>query len=305
MSVLLILFSGLAAFGQVNLALGKVATQSSEMGKPYKPTDGLASKAVDGNTDGRWDQGSVTHTACNIGNNGACQGSQDPFWLVDLGAVYQIDQIVIWNRVEVPERLDKFRIMVKGEFGDWQDFTQLTKGENGKLQEFKGLATYLPSRSRVFPGTKKGRYVRVQLLGSGVILSLAEVQVFGMDVRRPGTVGDSCAGKTLKPGDSMNFKLFALDAVVTVLRGKQEICYLKIVIDSDFKRRWKVNLRDVNEYSATVNYIRFKSEALQNGYLVKWQMTPDEDLYTFTTADGKREVASLTAKLDDPKRTPR
>jgi hypothetical protein len=52
-SILLILVSGFTIFGQasnttdVNIALGKKATQSSDMGTPFAATDGLASKASD------------------------------------------------------------------------------------------------------------------------------------------------------------------------------------------------------------------------------------------------------------------
>ncbi|MCB0611147.1 MAG: hypothetical protein H6562_25370 [Lewinellaceae bacterium] len=42
----------------VELAKGKTATQSSA----YHPYAGQAFKAVDGNTSGRWTDGSVTHT---------------------------------------------------------------------------------------------------------------------------------------------------------------------------------------------------------------------------------------------------
>ncbi|MBT4692003.1 MAG: c-type cytochrome [Planctomycetaceae bacterium] len=67
-----------------NVALNKAAKQST--------TDfaGVASRAVDGNTDGAYANGSQTHTSMQ--NN--------PFWEVDLGQEYPIDDVILWNRTE-------------------------------------------------------------------------------------------------------------------------------------------------------------------------------------------------------------
>lgn len=67
-----------------NVALSKVAKQST--------TDfgGVASRAVDGNTDGAYANGSQTHTSMQ--NN--------PFWEVDLGREYPVDDVILWNRTE-------------------------------------------------------------------------------------------------------------------------------------------------------------------------------------------------------------
>ena len=62
-----------------NLALNKDTYQSTTLGR--HPAD----KAVDGN---RYEYQSCTHTASET----------DPFWVVDLGEVYQIGHISITNR---------------------------------------------------------------------------------------------------------------------------------------------------------------------------------------------------------------
>jgi formylglycine-generating enzyme required for sulfatase activity len=73
-----------------NIALRKHATQSNTYG------NARAQLAVDGNTDGLFDHGSVTHT----------QNGPGEWWEVDLGAVYPLDRIVLWNRTDVAgERL--------------------------------------------------------------------------------------------------------------------------------------------------------------------------------------------------------
>ena len=64
-----------------NLALNKNAVQSSTYF-----SGGEARNAVDGNTDGAWGKGSVTHTG---------EGDDNPYWEVDLGQVSAIETITI------------------------------------------------------------------------------------------------------------------------------------------------------------------------------------------------------------------
>lgn len=72
-----------------NIAIGKKAYQSVNSGT----LGGFdAGKAIDGNTDGRLGQGSVTNTG---------EGTY-LWWEVDLGAVYNVDRIVVWNRTDEP-----------------------------------------------------------------------------------------------------------------------------------------------------------------------------------------------------------
>ena len=68
------------ATGETNLALGKPATQSSTA------YDSPASRAVDGNTDGYWSNGSVSHTDDNY----------QAWWQVDLGSVYQVGKVDVY-----------------------------------------------------------------------------------------------------------------------------------------------------------------------------------------------------------------
>ena len=70
-----------------NLALGRVSAQSSTL--PGYATAGPGG-AIDGNTDGNFFDGSVTHT--NLENN--------PWWQVDLGASSTVNSISIWNRTD-------------------------------------------------------------------------------------------------------------------------------------------------------------------------------------------------------------
>ena len=135
----------------VNLAQGKAATQSSTA------HNGAASRAVDGNTSGIYNDGSVTHT-----NN-----SYQPWWQVQLGANQQIGEIKIWNRTNCcSTRLTNFDVFVYNSSGS---------------QVFKKTITSTPSPSvTINTGGVTGSRVRIKLKGTNP-LSLAEVQVFVTD----------------------------------------------------------------------------------------------------------------------------
>jgi hypothetical protein len=82
--------------GDINVAKGKAAKQSSTMG------ESSADRAVDGNTDGVHGNGSTTHT-----NNAAS------WWEVDLAATAALTKIVIWNRTDCcMERLNGYTVEV-------------------------------------------------------------------------------------------------------------------------------------------------------------------------------------------------
>lgn len=71
--------------GGENLARRGKATQSST---GYL---GAAARAIDGNTDGNYDQSqSVSHTA----------DEESPWWEVDLGGAFPVEEIAVWNRTD-------------------------------------------------------------------------------------------------------------------------------------------------------------------------------------------------------------
>jgi hypothetical protein len=90
--------------GEENIALGRTVSQSSVEG------EGAPERAVDGDTTGEWDHGSVTRT----------EEQSDPWWEVDLEAVSRIDRVVVWNRTDygderLHQRLANFRLKVLDE----------------------------------------------------------------------------------------------------------------------------------------------------------------------------------------------
>jgi hypothetical protein len=79
-----------------NVAFNKPASQTST------DAGGVASRAVDGNTDGNWEGNSVTHTLVG-----------DQMWKVDLLDEYTVKEVVIWNRWDCGvcnSRLTRFAI---------------------------------------------------------------------------------------------------------------------------------------------------------------------------------------------------
>lgn len=133
------------AAGEVNLALGKPATQSST------GWDSPASLAVDGNTNGDWWAGSVSHTEENY----------QAWWQVDLGTAAQISRVDVWLMTVCCSSHGDFDIKVSADGNNWTSFY---------------VAGPVDQVSVPFSG--HARYVRVQLRGLGY-LALAEVQAFG------------------------------------------------------------------------------------------------------------------------------
>ena len=144
-----------------NLALNQPAIQSSTYG------NGVASFANDGNEAGSspW-SADLQHTT----------NEANPWWEVDLGSFSQIDQIHIFNRTDGSQsRLSNFYILVSASpMGGAGNLGELLN--NGSIEQihFPGIA----GAEEVLATNMEGRYLRIQLLGSG-ILHMAEVAVMG------------------------------------------------------------------------------------------------------------------------------
>ncbi len=141
-----------------NWALGGVAS-----GTPAA-FGGTLSKANDGNTDGNFNNGSVTHS----------DGTTGSFWTVDLGSNKSVDGLAIWNRTDCcSNRLSNFNVQVK-DASNAVVFSQNYYTATGYVNPFERIGT---------ANTVQGRYVTVSLLGNNLdgngFLSLAEVQVLG------------------------------------------------------------------------------------------------------------------------------
>jgi hypothetical protein len=163
-----------------NLAQGKPATQSSDL------FGGVAARAADGNTNGAWGGGSVTHT-----DSGA-----QPWWEVDLGAVQQLRTVRVWNRTDCcSNRLSNFYVLVS-------DAPFASTSLSATLAQAGVSAFHTPGAVAVSAAVavnRTGRYVRVQLAASADYLSLAEVEVSG--VASVAAAGHGAAGLDFLNGD--------------------------------------------------------------------------------------------------------
>ncbi|WP_233558310.1 alpha-L-fucosidase [Tessaracoccus sp. OH4464_COT-324] len=151
-----------------NLALNKPSRQIST------GWGGLASRANDGNTDGVWDNQSVSHTA----------HATDPWWEVDLGKSYDLTEVNVWNRSNLDrcgaescdQRLKDFVLLVSEKPFPEVPLSQQMVNPDVQAVQVPGVAGY---PSVVQMAGKKGRYLRVVLPGTSKQLALAEVEVFG------------------------------------------------------------------------------------------------------------------------------
>ena len=134
-----------------NIARGMPAAQSSTL---YNAN---AARAVDGNIEGNFDAGSVTHTGLMV----------KPWWTVNLGAMRQIGSVYIHNRTGSSSgRLSNFTVTVK----DASD--NVTSHIN-----YPGTVGTVPLRMP-FGNTVYGQSVTIRLNSPNAnYLSLAEVEV--------------------------------------------------------------------------------------------------------------------------------
>ncbi len=159
-----------------NLALGGLATQSTTA------AGGVASRGIDGNTNGAFAGMSVTHT----------NGGNPSWWEVDLGERAQIDSIDVWNRTDCcGDRLSNYYVLVS-------ETPNPMPGDAGIFAHFSAEQAGTPTTVVV---DVVGRYVRILKVGSGVV-ALAEVEVWGgaappvsnVSQGRPATQSSTAAG---------------------------------------------------------------------------------------------------------------
>lgn len=136
-----------------NVALGKPATQSSDYSSKYP-----AGNAVDG----------------SLTNFADTQDSTQPWWQVDTGQSYPIDQIALYNRSDCcADRLADYYVFVSDE-----PFASTSVADTlAQPGVWSSHQTAQAGRPTVIDVGRTGRYVRVQLAGSNQ-LALDEVQVF-------------------------------------------------------------------------------------------------------------------------------
>ena len=145
-----------------NVGLGKTASQSST---EAHSNDFDAGNALDGNRDGHHRNNSISHT----------QTEQNAWWEVDLGQIYNLDFVKIWNRTNCcADRLTDFHVLVSDVPFNSNNLNN-TINQNGVGDfHFPGTA----GRETDINLARTGRYIRIQLSGEEA-LQLAEVEIMG------------------------------------------------------------------------------------------------------------------------------
>lgn len=153
---------GVTPGSHVNLAyLAGSASQSSE------GWGGVANRAIDGNTDGNFGNGSVSHT----------NQPSDSWWQVELDGLYYLDEITLYNRSDCcGDRLSNLHVSVLAEDGITEVWGV----------DFAGPVPQGGSQTFLLPDDTIGQCVKVQI--DGGLLSLAEVEVIGSPLPEPCTL---------------------------------------------------------------------------------------------------------------------
>ncbi len=164
----LVITSGGNGCNPTNVAQGKSATQSSNLN--FGGINSGASNAVDGNTDGNYYNGSVAVT----------NDENQAWWQVDLGALYELSSIQVYNRTEGTARLNDFYILTSS--------NPYTSGNLGNARSNSNNERYVSGQAGTpttwnFSGAPV-RYVRIQRTGNGYA-TIAEVKVNGCLVSLP------------------------------------------------------------------------------------------------------------------------
>jgi hypothetical protein len=140
--------------GKRNIARQGSASQSSTT------LEAIASRAIDGNSNGSWGSNSVSHT----------QSQASPWWEVDLGEAQPVNRIVIFNRTDgnLENRLHDFRLTLlddarrivwQQQFAEFPD-PKLAVDLSPKRLEFVGPQKMVASRP-VLGASETARYVVV------------------------------------------------------------------------------------------------------------------------------------------------
>jgi hypothetical protein len=149
--------TSLNAAGLVDSAQGTSPTQSSTL------SGGLASRAVDGNTDGDWAHNSIAHT----------NSEANAHWETDLGTSKAISSIELWNRTDCcGTRLSDYYVFASNRPFESTSVAS-TIAQPGVWYSRQTVQAGTPTRISV---GRTARYVRVQLAGTDY-LALAEVKV--------------------------------------------------------------------------------------------------------------------------------
>jgi YVTN family beta-propeller protein len=182
-----------------NVSRGKAALQSSD----YSATT-LASLAVDGNTDGAFNNGSITHTL----------NQANAWWEVDLGTPHLLQGVRLWNRSDCcADRLTNFYVFVSDAPMAGRTLAALLADPAVKRVAYPAQ---MPRTDLLMLGIS-GRHLRVQLNTTN-FLQLAEVQVFGRAIANRAPTVSAPSVTTIEQGQTVTQPIAASDPDGDTLR---------------------------------------------------------------------------------------
>ena len=165
------------SFAPERIAVGKNVAMSGKARQSSTSYEAVAKLAIDGNTSGTFEDKTVTHTKN--------PDDKSPWWEVELAEPTALTQVVLWNRLEVPERLSAFRVLALNSKRDSLFEKDFFTNNKGYPKPNEGFAVPVETDGKV-------SVVRIEMLQIGgrsePILSLAEVQVFSKSESGDGTV---------------------------------------------------------------------------------------------------------------------
>ena len=143
--------------GDKNVAPTGTATQSSTA------NDGVAKRAIDGNTADNWNSGTITHSEENV---------PFPAWELDLGKAFPIDRVVVWNRGEgLGGRLNGVRVTLLDAARKvvWEDNKPQTGRQNFFVTDKPGKGPRVGQRAETLP--ERAERARVAALAKAINLN--------------------------------------------------------------------------------------------------------------------------------------
>ena len=249
-----------------NVAIGKTATQSSTSGA------GDANRAIDGNRDGIFNNGSVAATNAVEGVNA--------WWQVDLKDAVDITGILINNRTDCcTGRLEDYYVFVSTTPFESDDLTTTTNQAGIVWSHNYQNATPLPD-TLIEPNIT-GRYVRIQST-SDRPLNLAEVGIFGCGVPTSQTITANPLGDNLYELKGFIINNGATINSISIEHGvadfaNNEIVNIGNVNTSDtFYVNTVVNIGNATNYQFRIKY----EDATKNYYSNDFTFVVNEDYCT-------------------------
>ncbi|MFK4083638.1 PKD domain-containing protein [Kribbella sp. NPDC020789] len=235
-----------------NLARGKTATQSSTSGTA------VAARAVDGNTNGVFANGSVTQT--NL--------STQPWWQVDLGSAAAVSTVTVWSRTD-SNRMGSGSVFISSTDMSGRSMSSLQSDPSVKQMSFSAFSSTTNSLT-LNAGNATGRYVRVQLSSIIATLNLAEVQVAGttgavnLSTNRPATQSSTDIGTAARAVDGNTNGVFSAGSVSRTASSSQPWWQVDLLTSSRVSNVTVYNRTDASTDKLN-NAVVFLSTASMSG----------------------------------------